>query len=130
MRHDIVLSLRETDDQTTSGQVDSGFRIGERITDVNFWKKELSIELDKLVAETRLLANVKRNAAKALQDLEGPLHIAQECLYHRESRSGNDKVHDEVEKNLLIEIDNLRSSQAILRDVYTKVLFRFFLFNL
>lgn len=57
------------------------------------------------------------------QDLEIPLHIAQECLYHRETRCGHEKAHDIVEKSLLIEIDNLRSSQKKLAALYEQVLF-------
>lgn len=34
-----------------------------------------------------LSTNIKA-MEKALQDLEGPLHIAQECLYQREAREG------------------------------------------
>jgi len=38
---------------------------------------------------------------KALSDTANPLHIAEECLMHREKRQGIDLVHDDVEKQLI-----------------------------
>lgn len=116
--------MRETDEKTESGQRDSGFRIGERITDVTFWRNEVNTELEKLVGEAKLLSEIVRNIQKAQQDLETPLHIAQECLYHREGRQGMEKTHDHVEKSLLIEIDNLRKAQKKLAELYKKVFFK------
>lgn len=66
-RADVVRLLRETDEKSASGQLDSGFRIGERITDVTFWRNELNTELEKLVSETKQLSDIKRNIAKAEQ---------------------------------------------------------------
>lgn len=67
LRGNVVRCLRETDEKTANGQLNAGFRIGERITDVTFWRNELNTELEKLVAETALLSGFKRNIAKALQ---------------------------------------------------------------
>lgn len=121
LRCDVIRLLRETDEKTTNGQLDAGFQIGARITDVTFWRNELNTELEKLVTETALLSAIKRNVAKAQQDLEIPLHISQECLYQREMRSGVEKAHDVVEKSLLIEVDNLRQSQARLSTLSDKI---------
>lgn len=38
---------------------------------------------------------------KALGDTANPLHIAEECLMHREKRQGIDLVHDDVERTLI-----------------------------
>ena len=38
---------------------------------------------------------------RALGDTANPLHIAEECLMHREKRQGIDLVHDGVEKSLI-----------------------------
>lgn len=40
-----------------------------------------------------------------------PIHIVQECLYHRECRQGIEKVHDDAEIKLLKEIENLKKSR-------------------
>lgn len=77
-----------TDEKTSAAQRDSGRRLGERITDTTFWRNEVSTELEKLVQETNLVQDTRRSVEKAIQDCEAPLHIAQECLYHREHRQG------------------------------------------
>lgn len=80
--------IRETEEKTVTGQRESGRRLGERITDTTFWRNELSTELERMLAETNLLQDKRRDLEKAIQDTEGPLHIAQECLYQRENRQG------------------------------------------
>lgn len=51
------------------GQRDAGRRLGERLTDVTFWRNELKTELEKLVTESQMLADTKRKVTKALQVL-------------------------------------------------------------
>lgn len=76
------------DEKTSADQRDSGRRLGERITDITFWRNELSTELEKMIGESNLLQDTRRAVEKAYQDTEVPFHIAQECLYHREHRQG------------------------------------------
>lgn len=115
LRNDAVRLMRQTDEKTCQGQRDAGRRIGERLHDLAFWRNELNTELEKLLAEFALLGDSRRKAQRALEDLDPPLHVAQECLYHRESRQGIDKVHDLVEKSLLTEVDRLKASKEKLR---------------
>ncbi|XP_055915240.1 tektin-3 isoform X2 [Eupeodes corollae] len=122
LRNEAIRIMRETDEKTAQGQRDAGRRLGERLTDVTFWKNELNTELEKVVFETNSLANYKSIITKAIQDLETPLHIAQECLYHREGRQEIEKVHDHVEKSLLMEVSNLRACQEKLRNLYDMVM--------
>ena len=101
LRLDTVRLCRETDDKTRRTQSDVGKRLGERIGDIQFWKTELSNETDNMIAEINALQEAKRVLEKALQETENPLHISQECLYHREKRQGIDLVHDNPEKELI-----------------------------
>lgn len=71
------------------GQYDTGRRLGERINDVNFWKNEIASELERLLQEIERLQDCRSILEKAIQDIQGPLHIAEECLYYREARKGN-----------------------------------------
>lgn len=121
VRSEAVRLMRETDEKTSQGQRDAARRLGERITDITFWRNELTTELEKLIAESAQLTDTKRNVQKALQDLEPPLHIAQECLYHREGRKSIELVHDHVEKSLLVEVDNLRSCQEKLSQLLARI---------
>lgn len=121
LRSDAVRVIRETDEKTTTGQRDAGRRIGERITDSTFWRNEIATELERMLAETNLLQDTRRALEKAIQDCEAPLHIAQECLYHREGRQSIDLVHDEPEQSLLKEVETLRNCQERLRCLHKKV---------
>lgn len=73
---------------TNAAQREVGRRVGERLSDLSFWRNELQSELEKMVQETNLLHDSRRALEKSIQDLEAPLHIAQECLYQRENRTG------------------------------------------
>uniref|UniRef100_A0A6P7G6D6 Tektin n=1 Tax=Diabrotica virgifera virgifera TaxID=50390 RepID=A0A6P7G6D6_DIAVI len=120
LRGDFIRVMRETDEKTAQGQRESGRRLGERITDTTFWRNEVRTELERLIAEADLMQGVKRAVQKALDDIEGPLHIAQECLYHREKRDGIDMVHDIAEHALLKEIETYRNKQEQLRILLSK----------
>ncbi|KAL5278295.1 TEKT3 family protein [Megaselia abdita] len=120
LRNEAVRVIRETDEKICQGQRDAGRRLGERLTDVTFWRNELNTEMEKIQSEISTLQESKKKTGKALEDLEGPLHVAQECLYNREKRKDMEKVHDNVEKSLLLEIDIIRRSQAQLRDIYDR----------
>lgn len=125
LRCDAVRVMRETDEKTAQGQRESGRRLGERITDITFWRNEAHAELERLLSEAALLTDTKRSLEKAIQDIEGPLHIAQECLYQREKRLGIDLVHDSVEVALLREVEILRDGQAKLRTFTDKFIQQF-----
>ncbi|KAK9732128.1 hypothetical protein QE152_g13059 [Popillia japonica] len=121
LRGDAIRVMRQTDEKTSQGQRDAGRRLGERITDTTFWRNEVQTELEKLITEIDLLQNARRALEKAILDIEGPLHIAQECLYLRENRPGMDLVHDAPEQSLLQEIELYRNSQEKLKQLLEKV---------
>ncbi|KAM9100286.1 tektin-5 [Sarcophilus harrisii] len=83
----------------------------QRLSDIGFWKSELTYELDRLLNESHALSTVKKRLVCAADELENPLQVALECLYHREKRIGVDLVHDIVEKNLIQEVDLLKCCQ-------------------
>jgi len=45
-------------------------------------------ELERMLQEIERLQDCRSVLEKAIRDIEGPLHIAEECLYHREARKG------------------------------------------
>lgn len=53
---------------------------------MTFWRNEIASELEKQVQEIEKLQDIRLTLEKAVQDIESPLHIAEECLYHREAR--------------------------------------------
>ena len=73
-------------------QRESSQRLGERVSDITFWRSELLLELDRMIAETNRLNDSRRSLEQALKDTENPLHVTKECLYFRENRQGK-KIH-------------------------------------
>lgn len=80
--------FRAAEEKIHNFQHDTDRRLGERITDVTFWRNEVAAELERLIQECERLQDCRAVLEKAIQDIEGPLHIAEECLYHREARKG------------------------------------------
>ncbi|CAH1367699.1 hypothetical protein MTP99_008975 [Tenebrio molitor] len=121
LRGEFIRVMRETDEKTAQGQREVGRRLGERITDLTFWRNEARTELERLLTESDLLQEARRSLEKAIADIEGPLHIAQECLYQRENRQGIDLVHDNAEQSLLQEVEIYRNSQEKLKCLYERI---------
>ncbi|KFO86792.1 Tektin-3 [Buceros rhinoceros silvestris] len=97
--------------QTQKTQGESTKNLGLRVSDIEFWKSELCGELDEMIGETNALTDLKKRLERALAETEAPLQVSQECLLHREKRMGIDLVHDDVEKQLFMEVDVIRSCQ-------------------
>nr|CAH7757318.1 unnamed protein product [Callosobruchus chinensis] len=121
LRWDFVKAMRQTDEKTSQGQRESDRRLGERITDITFWRNELRTELERLLTETSLLQDTRKNLLKAIEDINMPLHIVKECLYQREKREGIDLVHDHVEEGLLRELETFRNAQKKLQELHRNV---------
>jgi len=89
VRAEALRVVRETDDLSSRGQTDSGKKLGERINDINYWKQEIMRELDLNVTDGHKFLETRQALERMIKELDGPLHIAQENLYARESRLGN-----------------------------------------
>ncbi|XP_044531925.1 tektin-3 [Gracilinanus agilis] len=115
LRVDTSRMIHDKDQQTRNTQSDTTKNIGERVSDIGFWKSELIHELDEMIGETNAFTDIKKRLERALIETEAPLQVAQECLFHREKRMGIDLVHDEVEKQLLTEVDVIKSCHERMR---------------
>ncbi|NXD84753.1 TEKT3 protein, partial [Halcyon senegalensis] len=111
LRIDTSRLIQDKYQQTKKTQVESTRNLGERVNDIEFWKSELCHELDEMIRETNELTDMKKRLERALAETEAPLQVAQECLLHREKRMDIDLVHDDVEKQLFMEVDIIRSCQ-------------------
>ncbi|XP_061562564.1 tektin-3 [Phycodurus eques] len=115
LRRDTLRLIQDKEQLTRRMQENSSKDIGERLNDIAFWRSELSHEVDNVAGETAALAEVKRRLERALAETEQPLQVSQECLYHREKRMSIDLVHDEVEKDLIKEVEVIKSCQGRMR---------------
>ncbi|XP_069339303.1 tektin-3 [Eulemur rufifrons] len=115
LRVDTSRLIQDKYQQTRKTQTDSTQNLGERVNDIGFWKSEIIHELDEMIGETNALTDVKKRLERALVEMEAPLQVARECLFHREKRMGIDLVHDEAEKELLTEVDAILCCQERMR---------------
>ncbi|NXR12014.1 TEKT5 protein, partial [Semnornis frantzii] len=106
--------IQDKDQLTSHMQEGSTRNLGERICSIDFWRAELSYELERLLKETHALETAKRRLECSADEMQGPLKIALECLYQREKRNGIDLVHDNVEKSLMKEVDVFKDCQETL----------------
>ncbi|XP_028824665.1 tektin-3-like [Denticeps clupeoides] len=111
LRRDTIRLIQDKDQLTRQMQETTSKNLGERLNDIVFWRSELNHEVDNMVSEIGAMTEVKRRLERALGETEGPLQVAQECLYHREKRMSIDLVHDHVEKDLIKEVEVIKSCQ-------------------
>ncbi|KAM9426142.1 tektin-3 [Pholidichthys leucotaenia] len=115
LRRDTIRLMQDKEQLTRRTQESTSKNIGERVNDIVFWRSELSHEIDNMVTEIAALTEVKKRLERALAETVGPLQVAQECLYHREKRMSIDLVHDDVEKDLIREVEVIKSCQERMR---------------
>ncbi|XP_016101811.1 tektin-3 [Sinocyclocheilus grahami] len=115
LRRDTIRMIQDKDQITRRTQDTTSKNIGERLNDISFWRSELNHEIDNMVTEISVLTDVKRRLERALAETEGPLQVSQECLFHREKRMSIDLVHDDVEKDLIKEVEVIKSCQERMR---------------
>lgn len=84
----VKIFFRDAEEKIQHGQYDTSRRLGERINDITFWRNEVVAELERMLHEIERLHDCRSVLEKAARDIDGPLHIAEECLYHREARKG------------------------------------------
>ncbi|XP_051926695.1 tektin-3 isoform X2 [Hippocampus zosterae] len=112
LRRDTMRLIQDKEQLTRRMQENTSKDIGERLNDIAFWRSELSHEVDNVAGETVALAEVKRRLERALAETERPLQVSQECMYHRDKRMAIDLVHDDVEKDLIKEVEVIKSCQT------------------
>ncbi|KAM5198907.1 tektin-5 [Hipposideros larvatus] len=116
------MRLMQDKEQLTHQMQEGACRnLGQRLLDIGFWKSELRYELERLLGESRSLDTVKKRLECAAYEVNCPLQVALECLYHREKRIGIDLVHDNVEKNLIQEVDLLKCCQEQMRKLAQRI---------
>ena len=75
LRADTARMVHNRDQVTELHQKETGKNIGERVSDISFWKAEVKFELGKQVAESNQLLETKKRLERALKETEGPLQV-------------------------------------------------------
>ncbi|NXB77639.1 TEKT3 protein, partial [Donacobius atricapilla] len=115
LRADLSRAIKDVYQQAKRSQGESTQNLGERVSNIEYWKSELCIELDAVIRETNSLADMQKRLERALADTEGPFQVAHKCLLNREKRMGIDLVSDDVEKQLIQEIKIIKSCRERLQ---------------
>ncbi|KAM9124809.1 tektin-5 [Pangshura tecta] len=118
---DSLRLMQDKNQLTQQTQDNTGRSLGQRLSDIDFWRSELTYELERLLTEIRALETAKRRLECAADEAQRPLKVALECLYNREKRMGIDLVHDDVEKNLIREVDLFKSCQERMRKLAERI---------
>ncbi|XP_004692185.1 PREDICTED: tektin-5 [Condylura cristata] len=118
---DSMRLMQEKEQLTRQMQEGTTRNLGQRLSDIGFWKSELNYELERLTSEGHNLETVKRRLECAAEEVNCPLQVALECLYQREKRIGIDLVHDNVEKNLIQEVDLLKCCQEQMKKLAQRI---------
>lgn len=118
LRKDGIRLIKEADGKVQKKRMEDSRKIEENFT--SFPRNEIASELESLITEDGKMQECCRDLQIAIQNLEGQLHIAQECLYHRESREDADLVRDEVESALLKEIETIRNCEKKLEQIINR----------
>ncbi|XP_012503062.1 PREDICTED: tektin-5 [Propithecus coquereli] len=118
---DSMRLMQDKDQLTRQMQEGTSRNLGQRLSDIGFWKSELSYELERLVTENHNMDMIKKRLECAMDQINCPLQVALECLYYREKRIGIDLVHDNVEKNLIREVDLLKCCQERMKKLGQRI---------
>jgi tektin-3 len=117
LRNEAFRTVKVTDRQTRSRQAANTKRLSERVSDITMWKEELNTEIHADETEMENMKEYIRVLERALADTAQPLAIAEECLTQRESRTGVDQVHDDVERSLTKEIEVIKKCQQKMKNI-------------
>lgn len=67
--------IQDKDQLTYQMQEDSRRNLGERISSIDFWRSELTYELECLLKETQALETAKKRLECAVDEMQGPLKV-------------------------------------------------------
>ncbi|XP_055354059.1 tektin-3-like [Paramacrobiotus metropolitanus] len=94
-------------------------KLGERVNDVNFWRREIVAEAEKMETEIRAVDRLKQRIDREIQELEGPLKVSLDCTGVRRLKlSGNAIIYlDTVDYELSKEQELISNTRDNLRHV-------------
>ncbi|KAJ8280774.1 hypothetical protein GJAV_G00058830 [Gymnothorax javanicus] len=96
-------------------QQDASKKLEQRLQVVRFWKQELNQKLGEMCEEVEVLTTFKTRLEKALENCSDPLKIIMQCLSERENHVGIDRVHDQLERELMKEKEVLEGVISLLQ---------------
>lgn len=77
---DTMRLAQDKEQLTRQMQEGTSWNLGQRLSDIGFWKSELCYELDRLLAEKRSMETIKRRLECAAEELNCPLQVSAVAL--------------------------------------------------
>ncbi|XP_070684963.1 tektin-1 [Pempheris klunzingeri] len=113
--------IQQTDKACRRMQDDDNKRLDQRVRDIQFLKKELELKLEEIIVEIDDLIALQSRVAKALQACKEPQRVTVLCLEERMKRVPSERLHDEVDRELLKERDAIEGVASVLQRVVEQI---------
>uniref|UniRef100_A0A8C2XDA8 Tektin n=1 Tax=Cyclopterus lumpus TaxID=8103 RepID=A0A8C2XDA8_CYCLU len=113
--------MLETDKESKRMQNDDNRRLDQRLRDIQFLKKELELKLEEIIVEIDVLIALQSRVAKALEACTETLKVSVVCLEERRKHLPSERLHDEVDKELLKEKEVIEGVASLLQRVTEQI---------
>ncbi|KAI3354492.1 hypothetical protein L3Q82_019004, partial [Scortum barcoo] len=120
-RAECLRLIMDTDKTCRRMQNDDNKRLDQRIRDIQFLKKELELKLEEIIVEIDVLIGLQSRVGKALEACREPLRVTVLCLEERMKRLPSERLHDEVDKELLREREVIEGVGSLLQRVIEQI---------
>nr|XP_046244398.1 tektin-1 isoform X2 [Scatophagus argus] len=113
--------IMETDKACKHLQNVDNKQLDQRVRDIQFLKKELELKLEEIIVETDDLTALQSRVVKALEAGKEPLRVTVLCLEERMKRRPSERLHDEVDRELLKEREVFEAVASLLKSVVEQI---------
>ncbi|XP_034057546.1 LOW QUALITY PROTEIN: tektin-1 [Gymnodraco acuticeps] len=113
--------IQDTDKACKRMQNDDNRQLDQRVRDIQFLKKELELKLEEIILEIDVLIELQRRVGKALGACGEPLRVTVVCLEERMKRVPPERLHDEVDRELLRERGVIEGVASLLHRVAEQI---------
>ncbi|XP_040901510.1 tektin-1 [Toxotes jaculatrix] len=120
-RGECMRLILETNKACKRMQEDVNKRLDQRDKDIQFLKKELELKLEEIIVEIDVLIALQSRVVKALEACKEPLRVTVLCLEERRKRVPSERLHDEVDRELLKERDVIEGAASLLQRVVEQI---------
>ncbi|XP_054462348.1 tektin-1-like isoform X2 [Anoplopoma fimbria] len=120
-REECTRLMLETDKACKRMQNDDNKRLDQRVRDIQFLKEELELKLEEIIVEIDVLIALQSRVAKALEACKELLKVTLVCLEERMKRLPSERLHDEVDRELLKEREVIEGVASLLQSVAEQI---------
>ncbi|XP_074468823.1 tektin-1 [Sebastes fasciatus] len=113
--------MLETENECKRMQNDDTKRLDQRVKDIQFLKKELELKLEEIIVEIDALIVLQSRVVKALEACREPLRVTMVCLEERMKRLPSERLHDEVDRELLKERELIEGVACLLQSIAEQI---------